>query len=562
MVWHAVKTADQNKQKRSAGMRAGKLTIAVLLVVMARCEWAATDEDNVQSNRMLLGVDSAGSTKPVYNDTKAQQAFEALDFDFLSHHVRNWRPLVEDVHRLDAWARGTGHAYVVNTEGAWATQGSPGSYDKPGKLFQMPRELFEFCLNSPYFLGLCYDEAAHCVLDGGWESINHKGRYAPFLHDASGETLEAAYAGNFNNLKQLMSGCTPGLAARARSGKGPVVLAELVLPVMHHVFARAGIALAPKYLKESISPVQAAMTLGAVKEYHVPCWACLDLWWQGRYPGHTPEELESALLLAYWTGAECTYIENFAYRGSLYSATETGIKLSALGRVARDFKQQYMPRHPRRLRARDFAPTIVIVRFPDTDWGQQKTGTWISGNLYGAPGLKGDAETRDWLRIWHIISHGQIPQIALSYNNPRMGDAFKFFCPTNNVAVYDHLASDPTLFASAKLVFLTGKLVSPECLATLARLVKERGLTVVTPKRLLPAEYAARLPVGKRPVPSTRLRVGHGCWLVAEDVTAPEVVALLKHYLGAPDQLRFVFGKTEVVFGPGQPVQVMINHAH
>ena len=55
---------------------------------------------------------------------------------------------------------------------------------------------------------------------------------------------------------------------------------------------------------------------------------------------------------------------------------------------------------------------------------------------------------------------------------------------------------------------------------------------------------------------------GAGRWIVTDDVTLPAVRDLLAPYLGRPDELRYVFGNTEVVFtapGDGTAVQVTVR---
>ena len=171
-------------------------------------------------------------------------------------------------------------------------------------------------------------------------------------------------------------------------------------------------------------------------------WTSVDLWGPpGEYPGHSPEELRSALLISYWTGAERTYIENFNYQGSLYTDQDGKAKLSAYGQVAREFIREYLPRHPREIRFEQFAPEVIIVRFPDSDWGQENPGPWIRRNLYGASNLVPDEDTRYWLKVWHLISHGTIPLQALNYNTP-LGIPYRVLFPANNVAVYDHRAAN------------------------------------------------------------------------------------------------------------------------
>ncbi len=391
-----------------------------------------------------------------------------------------------------------------------------------------------------------------------------EGEYAPYFYDAAGDTLEQAYAGNVHNLSVLMDARYAGFAENARRGGGPVIAGEYQFPVLNHPLARGGVAPAPKYLKESITPVTAAVALGAAKQYGLPYWACLDLHCGGEYPGHTPRDLWSALLFAYWTGAERTYIENLGfdgtnplYQGSLYVKGAQDLELSPWGEVAKEFRRSYLPAHRRGFSSRDFNPEIAIVRFPDSDWGQEKTGTWITGRLYGAPNLLPDAQTRYWIRIWHVLTHGRTSLNAVNYSNLSIGEPFRFFFPANNVAVYDHLASDPGLYQSVRLVFLTGKLISPECMDTLRALVREKGLVVVTPRRLAPEGMGHDGATSHTVFPE-----GDGQWIVTDDVMHEDVVALVAPYLGQPDELRYVFGDTEVVFTaphPAEPIQAAVR---
>jgi len=299
------------------------------------------------------------------------------------------------------------------------------------------------------------------------------------------------------------------------------------------------------------------MSMGAAKEYGVQNWTSIDLWWLGTYPGHSAEELRSALQIAYWTASERTYIENLTMHGSLWALKDGKVELSPQGEVTRQFVREYMPAHPRSIRFEDFAPEVILVRFPDSDWGQENPGPWIRRNLYGATNLVPDADTRYWLKIWHVLSHDTIPLAALNYNTP-LHVPYRVFFPANNVAVYDHRAADPRLFASARLVFLTGKHVEPACLATLRTLVAQ-GLTVVTTTKLAPPELAAVGASGYEVHP-----VGAGRWIVTDDVLLPAVRALIEPYLGKPDELRYVFGAREVVFtasADGQQVSVRVGPA-
>ncbi len=535
------------------------LLVCLCILVFLAIVPAQAQADKPQETDMPLGVDDGCSPIRIYDNPREQQVFDEIGFDFLSYHLEP-ADLAEGISKLDAWARRTGHDYIINSEGGVRARGDESLFRKPGLFFQLPKDLVEFCRSSPRFLGICYDELDHCIMNGAWITIL-EGKYAPCLYDASGDSLEQAYAGNSHNLSVLMDTQYPGFAENARQrGKTPVICGEYVFPVLNHLLARAGIVPTPKYLKESITPVTAAVALGAAKQYNLPYWTCLDLWC-AEYPGHSPQDLWASLLFSYWTGAERAYIENlggdgtnFLFKGSLYVKAANGIELSPWGEVAKEFRQNYLPTHRRTFSSRDFEPEIIIIHFDDSDWGQEKTSTYITGYLYGAPDLKPDPQTQYWFKIWNVISHGKTPLLALNFNNLSMGKPYRFFFPANNVAVYDHLAADPELYRSARLVFLTGKMISPACMATLEQFVCEQGLTVVTTTHLAPEGMQH-----DSSSPYTIVSKGKGRWIVTDNVMDEGVVSLVKPYLGKPDELRYVFGNTEVIFAaphPAEPIKV------
>lgn len=515
---------------------------------------ATMPDDDPPAAEMLFGVDDAGKRHHIYQDPAMREAFEAVGFDFLMHHLHG-QASEEDLEQLDTWARSAGAWYVLNQENVRPTPGAGDQYRRPGWFFQPTAPYVQRALQSDHFLGFCYDEAEHWATNGigitGGASVAD---YRPHFHDAEGESLAEAYEGNLHNLLAMTRTHYRLFASlERRPGGGPVVMTEQVFPILMPLFARAGLVPAPKYMKESVTPVFAAVTLGAVKQYGVPYWACLDLWGIApAYPGHAPEELRSAMLFAYWTGADAAYVENFNYRDSLYRVVDGRAELNAHGRMAQWFRREYLPNHPRGFTAGELMPEIAIVRFPDSDWGQRQR-SYIRENLYGASNLVPDEQTRYWLGIWHVLSHGTIPPTGLTWHADYT-IAYRFFFPANNVVVYDHLASDPALYGSVRLVLLAGKFIAPETMRTLETRVAE-GLTVVTPSHLAPE--------GMPLPPGTDVQVyprGAGRWIVTDRVTGEAARALLAPYLGRPDELRYRFGDREVVFtAPEDPNRIEVT---
>lgn len=464
-----------------------------------------------------------------------------LHLDFVSFHFFA-HPTPGLVKLIDDFCTTNGLSFMLNQEQCVDSreQADRGVYRKPGCFFSPPRDFVEACTSSPRFLGVCYDEAEHWTLNGVFVTANIP-KFIPHFYDAEGDTLEQAYEGNLQNLCTLMQKTYAGFTSKA--GSTPFVGTENVFPVMQHVFARAGFAMIPKLLKESMLPVHIAEALGASRQYGTAYWTCDDLWFKADFPGHTTDELRSALLFSYWTGAEGTYVEAFDDTSiTLATCTSGTVKLAPRGELVRWFADEYMPAHPKRVQHQDIRPDIVIVRFPDTDWGQLPAPGWITGTLYGASNLLPNEQTRYWIKIWNVLSHGVIPGNERLNWNQYSGMPYRFFIPANNVVVYDHLASDPALFSGVKLVLLSGTQISDQCMKTLRDLVPQ-GLTVVTTRHLAPPELAR-----DSTKTMTEHQDGKGAWIVTDDITAPEVRARLAPFLGKKDELRYVFGKTEVIF--------------
>ena len=323
----------------------------------------------------------------------------------------------------------------------------------------------------PGFLGFVLDELEHMQLNAHWPVIDYYGyNDAHYLAETEGLDLFTARQTVFDALQKRNAACTVGSVRAA---------GEFLFPVMQHTSARAGLNVAPKILKETCGPAMLAVAMGAARQYGVEFWIDVDYWWHNETLGHSLERFESALKLAYWSGADKIYVEG----GGPYSK---GHPLADQIETAYiDFLRDYVPANPRPYTWRDFRPQIGIIRYDDTcfDIRQGSLGEY-PGPLYGHVPA-GPANT-EWLNIWSLLSHGFVRTDSLSHQwESRRFGSRSLFVPLHNVAVYDHQVDAATL-AGLKLIFLTGETISEEPLKAVTDLVKQ-GATCVLPPRLAPA---------------------------------------------------------------------------
>jgi hypothetical protein len=152
-----------------------------------------------------------------------------MGFDFLMFHIRRSHD-VATVDRLDRWAREQKVGFYVNQENADKPAGDPARFRRPGHFFQPSPEFVGRCLQSPGFLGICYDEAEHWIMNGvnvtgGAHSVTE---FVPHFYDAAGDSLQGAYAGNLHNLRALMSHYYADFARPPHPG--PIICTEHVFP--------------------------------------------------------------------------------------------------------------------------------------------------------------------------------------------------------------------------------------------------------------------------------------------------------------------------------------------
>ncbi len=419
------------------------------------------------------------------------------------------------------------------------------------------------------FRGIVFDELEHC------RQLNPHEGTPTFAEPLQLASLTDAY-------EKTLAGYT-ALYSKYAARDVPVV-ATHVFPVLHHVAARAGFATCPKIQKEFYSPVSLAIGMGAALQYGRELWADCDLWYYDLVPGHSPEELWSNMLLAYWLGVDTLYLEGCGHnltppgrQGIPFSlmtqVTPELYQLTAHGETLRRFIREYLPSHPRPWTFRDVKPTIAIVRFPDSDYGQRflyakdpkwpaKLPEWHAG-LYGSPNLPSNPGTEAWFSLWNLLTNGvtgsdgitffkvtkaaagyerpvKADQVQSLHSRPVQADSHRFFVPLNNVVVFDHLVGYDRL-RDIPLLFLTGVGVSDETLAALLRCAEE-GATLVIWGNLARQHGFPDYQNGLKELPRGKGRV-----ILTDTLNANALYQRVWPQMGHPDEIRYCFGAHTVV---------------
>lgn len=374
--------------------------------------------------------------------------------------------------------------------------------------------------------GVVYDEFEYAIstrnLSQWWGNKLRFGCHAfPPLptRDAyeQGEALSAALADYVETVKNM------GVTAFA---------GEHVFPVLYHTFARAGMIPNYKSMKESCTNLQFAVAAGAALEYGTPLWTCVDLWYRQSFPGHTADELYANLVFSYLAGADLAYVESSPV------LVKDG-KLNDRGEAFRRFVKEYRGKE-RDYGIADYRPEIGVIRYDDTYWGQN--AFWDRG-LYGNGRIRPDGRSKEWIRAVDAVTFGESGRASFNLNriDRTLLQKHRSFCSMNGLAVFDDRVRWDTL-SSLKLAFLCGIHISPETLSDVAALVRENGLTVVTPPRFLPQRFRL-LTKGEL----TQIKDGKGAWIVTEDLCSPALLRLIAPFLGEQGTVRLPFSDREIV---------------
>ncbi len=552
---------------RGAGVR------LLSFLALLGCPLAASDPAPANIP-VVLGVDTAGETllevhgvqywrhEPFYT------ALDDLGAQFVMVHLMPYSVPGEDVApemasqmlAIDAGMRAHDKSYALNLEAPNfipRLEITPGldEFSQPGgrHLWLLRMDWLRTVLDQPgppALKALVYDEAEHMQLSNNKFADSPRDTFdAPFLVNTRGMGLEQAY-------DALVAEC---VRIREQHYENQVTLnTEQVWPDLFHIFAHAGWTAAPKLLKEGFTPVVLCIALGAALQYKdngIHFWVSPDLWGFDKYPGHSPEALRSALLMGYWLGAECIYVENIDFdrwekrhpkadpKGSLLHWSDPEhCELTTHGKVLRDFAKEYIPQHPRTVDWRTYRPRVAIIRLPDGGWGQfdagEGHGEAASRNrLLGNPDMPLDEPAREWLHVWSVLTHGVVKPGAISYNNPMVYPAFQdFFVPVDSVAVFDHQVTGAVLDGVDCFV-VCGHALSAATFDTVAQKVGE-GATCIIARRLYDQRNAER-----RALP--------GKWVIVDHFDGPELAEALQPFLGPADEARYRFANGTVVFKKG-----------
>lgn len=452
--------------------------------------------------RGFQGVDTCYLDSPTL-----LMAYRDLGVNFLDVHIEPSQLDNGELAELFAFCKATRTRFTLNNE---ASNWEPSALRKDGSdrmvaadgchRWDLEPDALRAAAATGVFEGVVYDEGEHMQISrNAYSGLPDKVHRKPYLVETTGMMLPQAYDAYWRAAADVV--------AYNKSGGGRMVV-ESVFPVLWHPLARGGVTLCPKLLKEDVQPVVLAMALGAVKEYGATLWLSPDLWYFDRMPGHTVTDYRQALELADRTGVSNVYTE---YVTALCEPEGNQYDVTPYGQALRGHIRRLAARKRPAVSYRAFRPEVAIIRFPDSDWGQESCYYW--NMLYGAENLHSTLETREWLQLWHVLSGGATDPRAVNANSdvyPK--DAWRFHIPSPKVAVYDHLVGEGPL-ASVRTLFLCGVELSVRTRVAVRKRVRA-GAVCFAPTRFCPSAIAGA--VLKRPA---RVSDGKGAWIVVDGFT-------------------------------------------
>lgn len=382
-------------------------------------------------------------------------------------------------------------------------------------------------------IGVMYDELEHIIMNENLSiklGSKFRKRLPPFTYLKKADVFsQGAHLGR--ELKKM--------ADEFKENGALAVAGEHVFPVLFHTFAKNGITPNFKSQKESVSNIQFACAVGAAKEYDTELWNCVDLWYRMTYPGHSAEEMRSNLLFSYLAGVDRVYVETST---RFYSDDGNGGETyNEYGKAFTAFADEYRGKD-RGYSFRDYKPVIGIIKYDDGYFGQNDPLVWRPA-LFGNSKLRAHRPSKEWIRAFNCITHGESSKLGLSWDLviPASLKPHRSFMSMNSAVVYDDEVTKEKL-EGLELCFLCGSRISDGTLKAVSELVRENGLTVVAPKRLMPEDIKKQITLNKHEIVS-----GKGKWIAACDPASRRVKKAAAPYLGNKGEISLRFSDRTVV---------------
>lgn len=491
-----------------------------------------------ENNALLIGFNTF--ERDVINDAPAfvLPADGGKNIDFTVCHFDPNRGTVEQAceaaKQAAAKLKENGADYVANFEFQNFSADSKGAdgygwANRPDgtHLLNLPDEYVAAHAANSNFAGIMYDELEHVIANRNLSiELGSKGRLKL-------NAFPLAKGKNALEQGKLLGAQLKKYAGDLKAKGVPAMSGEHVFPVLFHKFAENGITPNFKSQKESHSVIQFAIAAGAALEHKTELWNCVDLWFRMTNPGHPADEMYSNLVFSYLCGATRAYVESS-------HAFVTDGKLNDYGKAFCKFAKEYKGK-PRDYSIADYRPEIGIIRYDDTFWGQCDPVAW-KRMLFGNKNIKPDYRSREYLKALNVITHGETCKNGLSWDriSPWSLHAHRSFVTLNSTAVFDENVTKETL-SSLKLCFLCGLTVSENTMTAVEELVKENGLTVITPARLAPERIknAAHGSV-------TEISDGSGKWVVVRSYRSRAVKKAAAPFTGKKGEIRLTFKNAEV----------------
>lgn len=444
----------------------------------------------------------------------------------------------EDAVAVAEKFRSYGMEFIANFEfqNFLADTKCPDGYDWANRpdgthLLNLPAKYIEALNKSGNLVSLMYDELEHCIIHTN-KSIEMFYKFRKIMRAfplcdtkdvfEQGEFLSSQLKAYFKDLKDKGA---PGLCG------------EHVFPVFFHLFAENGIFPNFKSQKESYSNVQYAVAAGAAIEYDTELSNCVDLWYRLTNPGHSPEEMYHNLVFSYLAGSNRAYVEScHAFVENMDEKAE----LNDYGKAFVEFSREYKGKE-RGYDVHDLKPEIAIIRYDDSFWGQNDPIMWRKW-LFGNNKVKPDRKSREYLKVFNILTHGETCRNGLSWGrvSPWSLRKHRSFASLNNTVVFDGKVRKEKL-ESLKLCFLCGHHISDETINDVASLVRENGLVAVSAERFVPENIRKQIKGSY-----CEIKDGKGSWIVVDNFGLSKLKKRVKPFIGNKGEIRLKFENNTV----------------